>query len=70
VEAGTGRCKGNGPRVIIALFGDNIRDFIPMESSEIARQYRQNELSKDPNWGKKYFMLPNPTYGAWEKDYN
>lgn len=69
LETGTGRCEKNGPLVIIALFGDNIRDFMPMRGLDNARIYREKELVKDENWGTKYFVLPNPTYGSWERDY-
>lgn len=69
LEMGTGRCEKNGPLVIVALFGDNIRDFMPMQGMDTARAYRENELSHDKNWGSKFFMLPNPTYGSWMRDY-
>lgn len=69
LEEGTGRCEAKGPLSLIALFGDNIRDFMPMQGIENARNYRQNELPRDARWGTKFFMLPNPTYGSWEQDY-
>ncbi|MFQ5754102.1 MAG: HAD family acid phosphatase [bacterium] len=69
LETGTGRCAKSVPLVILALLGDNIRDFMPMRSREVATHYRKNKLDADLNWGKKYFMLPNPTYGSWERDY-
>lgn len=69
LETGAGRCEKTGPLVIIALFGDNIRDFIPMQGLANARNYRENELPKDDRWGKKFFVLPNPNYGSWERDY-
>ncbi len=69
LETGSGRCEGKGPMIILALLGDNVRDFIPMQGSENARQYRDSRLAEDLNWGQKYFVLPNPTYGSWEQDY-
>lgn len=69
LEEGTGRCESTGPLTILALFGDNIRDFMPMRGMETAQNYRHNLLQKDENWGVKYFMLPNPNYGSWERDY-
>lgn len=68
LETGTGRCQQSGPLVILALFGDNIRDFIPMRGMDKASEYR-GKIYQDPNWGKKYFVLPNPTYGSWVRDY-
>ncbi|MFQ5603573.1 MAG: HAD family acid phosphatase [bacterium] len=69
LEAGTGRCKKNGPLVIVALLGDNIRDFMEVVGAEKAKKYRTKELPGDERWGTKFFMLPNPTYGSWERDY-
>jgi len=69
LESGTGRCAATGPLKIIALFGDNIRDIMPMRGWQNAQHYRDEELPNDPNWGVKYFMLPNPTYGSWERQY-
>jgi acid phosphatase len=50
---------------IVMLVGDQLGDFTevdigPSESSNRARaaEYRQF-------WGTSWFMLPNPTYGAW-----
>lgn len=69
LENGAGRCEKSGPLVILALFGDNIRDFIPMRGKENAEIYRSVTLSEDARWGQTFFMLPNPTYGAWEREY-
>ncbi|RMF59566.1 MAG: hypothetical protein D6743_16100 [Calditrichaeota bacterium] len=69
LQSGTGRCAGAGPLVILALFGDNVRDFIPMQGLENATRYRKQELPQDERWGKRFFVLPNPTYGSWMSDY-
>jgi len=69
VKTGTGRCQEAGPLEIIALLGDNIRDFIPMRGQDTAKAYRTKALAHDLNWGDKYFMLPNPTYGSWDRNY-
>ena len=68
LEIGTDRCESTGPLVILALFGDNVRDFIPIWGSEKGANYREN-IADDPNWGTKYFVLPNSTYGSWVNDY-
>jgi len=69
LEEGTGRCAEFGPMKIIALFGDNIRDFMQMRGSEKAKAYLEQGLADDDNWGRKYFILPNPIYGSWQRDY-
>jgi len=69
LEEGTERCAEFGPMKIIALFGDNIRDFMEMRGSEKAKAYLDDGLANDDNWGRKYFILPNPIYGSWQRDY-
>ncbi len=69
LETGTGRSEANGPLTIIALFGDNIRDFMAMQGGETAADYRQNKLAQDAHWGTRFFMLSNPTYGSWTSNY-
>lgn len=51
---------------ILMLFGDNLNDFIPAEN--ISKSQRANLVSTYYDmWGKKWFILPNPMYGSWEK---
>ena len=46
---------------IIALFGDDLHDFV--DRSEFAK--RETELSR---WfGERWFLLPNPMYGSWDR---
>jgi acid phosphatase len=44
---------------VIQMFGDNLRDFVQTE--EEALKYKDN-------FGKSWFLLPNPVYGSWLKD--
>jgi 5'-nucleotidase (lipoprotein e(P4) family) len=69
LQTGAGRCEKPGPLVILALFGDNVRDFIPMRGKQTADAYRKNELPQDVRWGTTFFMLPNPNYGSWQREY-
>ena len=46
---------------IVALFGDDLRDFV--ERDVFAA--RRAELA--PLFGARWFMLPNPVYGSWER---
>ena len=52
---------GLPPLEIVAVLGDNIRDF-PGQSQELARQ--GDEAFTD--FGARFFVLPNPMYGSWE----
>jgi len=46
---------------IVALVGDDLRDFIDRPVFEA----RQAELM--PLFGTRWFLLPNPIYGSWER---
>jgi acid phosphatase len=50
---------------ILMLIGDNLNDFV---SAKNFSQQERNELVKkyEAYWGKKWFILPNPTYGSWQ----
>lgn len=69
IESGTGRCEKNGPMKIIALFGDNIKDFVDVRDSAHAARLRNEEMPSDPAWGTRYFVLPNPMYGSFNRGY-
>ena len=51
---------------IIMQFGDSLNDFIyakkmsPAENDQAVKNYQEY-------WGDKWFLLPNPLYGHWEK---
>jgi len=50
---------------IVLLIGDDFNDFtaVPDDTDQRA------ELQKfyEPMWGTKWFVLPNPVYGSWER---
>lgn len=46
---------------IVAIVGDDLRDFIDRPDFE----KRATELM--PLWGTRWFLLPNPIYGSWER---
>lgn len=68
VETGTGHCKEQGPLVILAMIGDQIDDIFADEDV-IEGRVRRDTIVGDAAWGRKYFILPNPKYGWWEKNY-
>ena len=68
VETGTGRCAGFGPRTIIALFGDQLADLMAVQVIAAPDSMRQHYLQQ-PGWGQRYFVLPNPMYGYWQRGY-
>jgi len=51
---------------ILALVGDDMNDFVsvtgqsPEQRVETAKKYAKN-------WGARWFLIPNPTYGSWER---
>lgn len=65
VLEGIGRCAGRGPRRIIALIGDQIGDLV--DDSGADRDSLRQRLLSGPDLGRRYFVLPNPMYGSWER---
>jgi len=50
---------------ILCLFGDNLNDFVSGTRAPLDERVRLAEAHAE-KWGRKWFMLPNPTYGWWE----
>ena len=61
INTGQSECGDNVQ--IIMWLGDNIGDF-----PNITQVIRNESTEKFSDFGKKYFVLPNPTYGSWEKN--
>jgi 5'-nucleotidase (lipoprotein e(P4) family) len=53
---------GPGPLEVIAFLGDNILDF-PAATQAL----KAKGESAFAEFGVRYFMLPNPMYGSWER---
>lgn len=51
---------------IMMLFGDDLNDFLPARNSSV--QERDSLVEEHANkWSEKWFILPNPNYGSWER---
>jgi acid phosphatase len=50
---------------VIAVVGDDLNDFTQAEATVAARLQIVREHAAD--WGRKWFQLPNPMYGSWER---
>ena len=51
---------------VIMLFGDDLNDFAPAAGKSFAdRDAIVRAHAAD--WGRKWFALPNPVYGSWER---
>jgi len=61
------RAKVSESHEIVLLIGDNLNDFSQVfEDRSI--NYGKDAVEKNKDiFGKKFIMLPNPMYGAWEK---
>lgn len=66
--------KDKGPRRmcvaqefrVAMLFGDNLGDF--MDGVDVSPDARVEMVQREgghEQWGKRWFMLPNPAYGSW-----
>ena len=53
---------------ILLLIGDDFNDFasLPRDRSTVADRFAAVDAF-DRYWGDRWFVLPNPTYGSWER---
>jgi 5'-nucleotidase (lipoprotein e(P4) family) len=50
---------------VVMMLGDNLGDFLEGASTTVAA--RQALIAPYAQWwGRRWFMLPNPSYGSWE----
>jgi predicted secreted acid phosphatase len=48
------------------LIGDNLNDFTKaFEKGSIAQRFTETD-NEQAEWGRKFIVLPNATYGEWE----
>jgi 5'-nucleotidase (lipoprotein e(P4) family) len=51
---------------VVMLLGDNLNDFMNVfEKKPIADRFDETDKAKE-EWGKKFIVLPNSSYGEWE----
>jgi 5'-nucleotidase (lipoprotein e(P4) family) len=62
VENGTAR-PGLGPLQIMLWVGDNIQDFPHMR-----QEVRKAGEAAFAQFGQRFIIIPNPTYGSWERN--
>jgi acid phosphatase len=59
-----------GNRVLL-LIGDDFNDFLTIPRDQATVEGRLTAVdAHDRYWGERWFMLPNPTYGSWERVFN
>jgi len=51
---------------VLMLFGDDLNDFVPARGISIKERKALAEQYSD-HWGVRWFVLPNPNYGSWER---
>ncbi|HVL68146.1 MAG TPA: HAD family acid phosphatase [Vicinamibacterales bacterium] len=51
---------------ILLLIGDDLGDFVVDPSGTPAERHARTAPQADW-WGRRWIMLPNPTYGSWER---
>ena len=53
---------------VLMLFGDDLGDFIPDVKKNIPPEKREElALQFSDKWGTRWFILPNPMYGSWQR---
>jgi len=51
---------------IVMLIGDDLGDFVVDASGTPAERHARAAAQSDW-WGRRWIMIPNPTYGSWER---
>lgn len=67
------RAKVAAAHYIVVLIGDNLNDFSEMFEDRSVNDGKDAVMQNREMFGKKFIILPNPMYGAWEwplYDYN
>lgn len=52
---------------ILMLFGDDCNDFTYLGRNASPAQRIETARNHAAQWGKRWFLLPNPIYGSWER---
>ncbi len=53
---------------IMLLIGDDFNDFVSLTPNQGSVEGRFDAVEAHRRyWGERWFMLPNPTYGSWER---
>jgi 5'-nucleotidase (lipoprotein e(P4) family) len=60
VATGSGACGWGEPVTVLAFVGDQLGD-IPRQGEA------DQDAGRDEAFGVRYFLLPNPMYGGWER---
>ena len=50
---------------VLLLIGDDLGDFV-VDASGTPEERRARTAPHEEWWGRRWIMLPNPTYGSWE----
>lgn len=51
---------------LLLVMGDDLNDFANARDKSVAERY-DIVAGKESWWGTKWFMVPNPMYGSWER---
>lgn len=51
---------------IVLLVGDDLNDFITTDRASVSERAALVERYRE-NWGTRWWVLPNPMYGSWER---
>lgn len=53
---------------VLLLIGDDLNDFVTLPKEQSTVEGRADAVSAyERYWGDRWFLLPNPSYGSWER---
>jgi 5'-nucleotidase (lipoprotein e(P4) family) len=64
-KSGRRRAVASAYRILL-LIGDDLGDFVRGARGSLVER-RTRAAMHESYWGRKWIMLPNPTYGSWEQ---
>jgi acid phosphatase len=56
-----------GNHRVLLLIGDDLNDFVTLSDRATVEARRTLTAAHDRYWGDRWFVLPNPMYGSWER---
>jgi acid phosphatase len=65
-DKGTRRMVVSQTHRVLMLVGDDLNDFVDVAGLSVGERDEVASLYEE-YWGRRWRMLPNPTYGSWER---
>jgi predicted secreted acid phosphatase len=51
---------------VVLIIGDDLSDFVSVKGLSVSARVRLGRAAAS-RWGREWIVIPNPTYGSWER---